>query len=290
MPDTPQHAIEQLQSLARRIAQGSMTQAEALTVLRGIFPNAAPEEVQQLLEAEINVFLQEGGPTGGVQDTGQLPSPSALPPPPLPPPPAPPVLPPADSTRGTGGFVPPPPPPQVGTGFPLTAGLPQGTAGDQFLEQEGDPLQVFQQFLSGQPLGQLSGLGQRALQRQFQPALQSFRAQATSPEATFRDFLSGGGNILDPDQLRNRLTSIADIFSIPTAQRTDAQAFLTDQDRFGGNRNAFNAFLQPLLSRTNPLFRDAAARVAGNVFNRFQATTPEQAFLPFLAQRGGFFS
>ena len=166
-------------------------------------------------------------------------------------------------------------------------GLPRA---DAFLGAEVDPLQVFNQFLSQQPaLGDLSARGRSAIEGQFQPAYQSWLAQVTDPTSTFRDFLSGGGQILGPEAMQQRLGEIASAFGIPRAQRTDPQRFLTGPSQFGSNVNALNAFLQPLLARTNPLFRRGVEDVAQNVFDRFQATTPELALFPALHRRGGFF-
>lgn len=162
--------------------------------------------------------------------------------------------------------------------------------GSKFLEQEREPTDVFRQFLAAQPAyGQLSGLGQRAMEREYQPALQSFRAQATDPTSTFREWLQAGGQALSPQAMQAQLGKIAGYWDIPAEKRTEEQRFMIDPTRYGSNEQALAAYLQPLLARTNPMFRTAVGNVAQDIYDLFQGRTPEMPFMQEMARRGGFF-
>jgi len=158
-----------------------------------------------------------------------------------------------------------------------------------FLEQEAQPSDVFRQYLQQLPLyGQTSAMGRTVLERQGNQALQSFLMQRGSTEDLFRDYLSSGGKVLNPQEMKERLGEIGGYFDIPAEQRTEAQAFQTGPEQFGSNPNAFQAYQQALLAKTNPLFRAAARDVSQGIYDRFQGTTPDMPFIQYMRGRGGF--
>tara|TARA_Y100000310_G_scaffold293760_2_gene323591 strand:+ start:4031 stop:4795 length:765 start_codon:yes stop_codon:yes gene_type:complete len=154
-------------------------------------------------------------------------------------------------------------------------------------EQFGD---IFSQFLAQRP-GQLSALGRRALERQFNPALASFATGISSPEDTFRNFLAGLGEgataIQSPASIAQRLTGIGSLFDVGAEELTPIQQ--ARRNIFESNPFAFNVALGNLQRRTSPFLRTAFSNVAQRAFDRFQGATPELPFVQALSRMGGKF-
>ena len=157
---------------------------------------------------------------------------------------------------------------------------------------EEDLSDVFNRFLATNPTYQgLGGLGRRAMESQFGPAFRSFQLSPQAPSAEgfapmFKDFLTGGGGMLNPQQMFSRLGEVANVARQPVEEQG---LYGNVASQLGDAQNAFNAYLTPTLMGIHPLFRQAAQGRAEDVMNRFMGTMPEQSFLQYLAGRGGFF-
>jgi hypothetical protein len=148
---------------------------------------------------------------------------------------------------------------------------------------------VFREFLATNPQFQnVNPLVRRSTLSRFKPLEETFRLTTADPQATFFDFLAGGGRELSPAAAAQQIANVAGFVDIAGQQgfdRTPAQKALFE--RFGPNAAAFDASLSTLLPGVTAAFRPAFTSQARDIFDRFQGEDPRGSFLDFLGRRGG---
>jgi len=102
--------------------------------------------------------------------------------------------------------------------------------------------------------------------------------------STFRDFIRREGTDLGLPATFRRFGGVADAFTTLERLRSPGQEF---QVGFWDNPRTKQKFLQSVLPRVNPVFRDAFSDYFNRQFLKFQAATPEQPFVRALPQFKG---
>jgi len=154
---------------------------------------------------------------------------------------------------------------------------------------------VFNQFLTTQPMHALSGYGQEAARAMQQPLYYSYLAGRPMPgeardEMLFHQFLNqeGGPQIMDPTAYTQRLLEIGGYMGGEPPTEAGALAeWERAQAPYRRNIDAFNAWLQPAMYNVAPAFRSGVRAAAQNVYDRFMEATPEQSFMAEMARTEG---
>jgi hypothetical protein len=158
-------------------------------------------------------------------------------------------------------------------------------------EQEAEPGAIFRRFLTQDATPGLSPAGEGARAAQAVPAYTAFRLGQIDPHETFRAFLESGANLLTPAQRATGFQQLGSerekLFAVAPGDMTEEQQARQIYFNNFGNQAVFDAQLDPTLQEVNPLFRRGYREQAQNVFDRFQAATPEESYLEFLGKRGG---
>jgi hypothetical protein len=156
---------------------------------------------------------------------------------------------------------------------------------------------IFNQFLTTQPMHTLSGYGQEAARAMQQPLYYSYLAGQPMPgeardEMLFQQFLNqeGGPQIMDPTAYTQRLMEIGGYMGgEPPTEKGALAEWNRAQAPYRKNIDAFNAWLQPAMFNVAPAFRSGVYAAAQNIFDTFMEATPEQSFMGEMARTGGMF-
>jgi hypothetical protein len=156
---------------------------------------------------------------------------------------------------------------------------------------------IFNQFLTTQPMHTLSGYGQEAARAMQQPLYYSYLAGQPMPgeardELLFQQFLNqeGGPQIMDPTEYTQRLIEIGGFMGgVPPTEKGALAEWDRAQAPYRKNIDAFNAWLQPAMYNVAPAFRSGVYAAARNIYDTFMEANPEQSFMGEMARTEGMF-
>jgi hypothetical protein len=156
---------------------------------------------------------------------------------------------------------------------------------------------IFNQFLTTQPMHTLSGYGQEAARAMQQPLYYSYLAGQPMPgeardELLFQQFLNqeGGPQIMDPTEYTQRLIEIGGFMGgVPPTEKGALAEWDRAQAPYRKNIDAFNAWLQPAMYNVAPAFRSGVYAAARNIYDTFMEANPEQSFMREMARTEGMF-